>query len=339
MSAKIQNAILDEVQSLAVNPVEPIHPGSPLLDGTLDSLALTNLMQFLQDEYLITVDPKDLTQENFGTVSALSGYVVSRQTSSSRHDGKATCYSPDSHLRILIVHRDAMFPPVHGGAKCMRAIAEMMATRGHSTTVRFQLSSSASNNDSFAQDPNLLPVDVGSSVESGCEFSYEAVDYIAGSPESSFTRSIGSSIRSISPDLVLLTEDALSNGAQMLDAVLEQSNAPVALFVWTLAGLPFGPAASALDERIAGRLERVNMLIAPGDYAASYIMRWSGREARTLRLPVFGNGPFTNARRRRRAGSFCQSLQREGIAYCTWTNPAIYEFDFPGCAQLGDYCK
>lgn len=58
----------------------PLKNDTPLLaSGILDSLALLNLMVFLEKEFNISVDEFELIPENFNTIQAICTYVRSRQ--------------------------------------------------------------------------------------------------------------------------------------------------------------------------------------------------------------------------------------------------------------------
>jgi acyl carrier protein len=51
---------------------------TPLLDGTLDSLALIRLMAFVKSAYGIEIKHVDVTPFNFGSTSALGRFIESR---------------------------------------------------------------------------------------------------------------------------------------------------------------------------------------------------------------------------------------------------------------------
>jgi acyl carrier protein len=48
-------------------------------EGLLDSMALMRLIAHLEEGYGITVSDDELVPENFGTITALARFVVSRQ--------------------------------------------------------------------------------------------------------------------------------------------------------------------------------------------------------------------------------------------------------------------
>jgi acyl carrier protein len=46
-----------------------------LLSGLVDSLGVVRLIAFLEDETGVSIPPGEITIENFGTVSAMVGYL------------------------------------------------------------------------------------------------------------------------------------------------------------------------------------------------------------------------------------------------------------------------
>jgi acyl carrier protein len=58
----------------------PLKNDTPLLEsGILDSLALLNLLVFLEEEFKVPVDEFELIPENFNTVNAICAYIRSWQ--------------------------------------------------------------------------------------------------------------------------------------------------------------------------------------------------------------------------------------------------------------------
>jgi acyl carrier protein len=52
---------------------------TPLCEGIIDSIALMELVAFLEEEFRIQIDDADLTADNFRTVAAIER-LVSRRT-------------------------------------------------------------------------------------------------------------------------------------------------------------------------------------------------------------------------------------------------------------------
>ena len=62
-----------------LNPKAPLtfDPAQDLMrDGILDSLAMMDLIVWLEQTFKITVDTEDLVPDNFATLNAIAGYVA-----------------------------------------------------------------------------------------------------------------------------------------------------------------------------------------------------------------------------------------------------------------------
>ncbi len=47
--------------------------------GALDSIGIFNLVSFLEKKFHISIEPQDLNENYFGTVSSIEAFVISRQ--------------------------------------------------------------------------------------------------------------------------------------------------------------------------------------------------------------------------------------------------------------------
>jgi len=45
-------------------------------NGVVDSMGVMEMIQFLEDEFGISVDDADITEENIGTLNAIASYVL-----------------------------------------------------------------------------------------------------------------------------------------------------------------------------------------------------------------------------------------------------------------------
>ena len=64
-----------------------LHPGIELKDqddfltlGIVDSLGFVELVEEVQSRYSVTVDDVDITEENFGSIDAIVGYVERKRS-------------------------------------------------------------------------------------------------------------------------------------------------------------------------------------------------------------------------------------------------------------------
>lgn len=52
-----------------------------VLDGTIDSLGVTRLIDYLEKEFRVSIAPQDVTIENFRSASTMAALVEALQTS------------------------------------------------------------------------------------------------------------------------------------------------------------------------------------------------------------------------------------------------------------------
>ena len=70
---------------LYMRPDYELKDDSSLLgNGVIDSMGMMEMIQLLDDEFGITVDDADITEENLGTLNAIAAYVGSRIDSRDR---------------------------------------------------------------------------------------------------------------------------------------------------------------------------------------------------------------------------------------------------------------
>lgn len=68
---KIRNYLLKQYPALAAKGLEDNDP----LIGTLDSLAVLNVVGFMEPEFSIELTPSDLTDENFENIASIARLV------------------------------------------------------------------------------------------------------------------------------------------------------------------------------------------------------------------------------------------------------------------------
>ncbi len=52
-----------------------------VLDGSVDSLGVTRLVDFMETEFTVAVPPEDVTIENFRSIATMAEYLRARQES------------------------------------------------------------------------------------------------------------------------------------------------------------------------------------------------------------------------------------------------------------------
>jgi glycosyltransferase involved in cell wall biosynthesis len=96
-------------------------------------------------------------------------------------------------------------------------------------------------------------------------------------------------IHQFNPTWTLVSED---RSFLCLAAALEASRSRVVYQSHSQATLPFGPECFLADPTKIELLQQAAGIITISTYLRDYIRRWSGLEATTIPLPVFGSGPF-----------------------------------------------
>ena len=82
MNGNVASKVSDWVRAtfLYARPDFDLSPDLPLLErGVVDSTGVVELVEFLQDEFKIKVADDDITEENLGSIGAITRYVASRQ--------------------------------------------------------------------------------------------------------------------------------------------------------------------------------------------------------------------------------------------------------------------
>ena len=78
--------VLAELRTFVTDNFLYLHPDVELDDaddllamGIIDSLGFVELVEEVQARYDVTVDDLDITEENFGSLAAMAGYVCRKQ--------------------------------------------------------------------------------------------------------------------------------------------------------------------------------------------------------------------------------------------------------------------
>jgi acyl carrier protein len=78
VAATVKDFILKEF--LPGEDPDELKPDTPLMSsGILDSLATLRLSQFLEEEFGITMEAHELSEENLGSIAAIEGMVASKR--------------------------------------------------------------------------------------------------------------------------------------------------------------------------------------------------------------------------------------------------------------------
>jgi acyl carrier protein len=87
MAQQTQTSVRHEIRAfieenfLYLQPDLTLGDEDPLLTlGVIDSLGFVELVEEVQTRYGVTVDDVDITEENFGSIEAITGYVARKRT-------------------------------------------------------------------------------------------------------------------------------------------------------------------------------------------------------------------------------------------------------------------
>lgn len=204
-------------------------------------------------------------------------------------------------MRVLLLQDAPHLPSFGGGNKANRLLLEGLAALGHHCEMV-----------SRARNATMAPVTVA---ELEAALSARGVAWQRGERGKLFAyRHRGVDVRALDPrrdeeraelvrrrldackaDWVLVSDD---RRGFLLDAALAADPERTVVLVHTALHLPFGPQAVAPDERRHAQLRRARAVFTVSRYAERYLAEHGGLEARVVRFPVFGPGPFPPWRRR-----------------------------------------
>ena len=194
-------------------------------------------------------------------------------------------------MRILLAQPLGYLYTSGGAHKANRLLMEGLAARGHACRVLSPLSASESVKSRAELLAELAQRGVGlRQAPGGVE------GYFLNGVEVRVTQNylhqcavLAGQVREFRPDVLLVSEDTAH---LMLGAALEADPARVVYISHSPATLPFGPDTFCADEDKTRLLKQARGVIAVSDYLTSYIGRWGGIKAETIRFPVYGSGPF-----------------------------------------------
>ena len=180
---------------------------------------------------------------------------------------------------------------ISGSTKANRTLAEMLAARGHEVTF-ISLARAAGPRLDFIEELRARSIPV---TTSGAAHVFELhgvrVHSLAGALE--IPRYLSALIEDLAPDWILVsTEDWRQ---QILSGALQHDARRVVYLAHTIASLPVGPyrtEAHRADD--ASLLQRVRGVVAPCQFVADWVRRWTGEtvHARVFYFPAYGPGPF-----------------------------------------------
>ena len=203
-------------------------------------------------------------------------------------------------MKILLLQDHIYLPSYGGGVKANRLLLEALARRGHecaAVTPAFAPSAGPADPGEFREEMQRRDIAVHAPAPGVFSYRFRGVDVDAlHSPSSRQVREhIGRRARELNPDWVLVNDD---KGRVLLEAALSAVGPKrVVLVLQTITNTPFGPLAVAPSPEHTQRMHEVRAIVTISGFLQSYVARYGGLESTVLRLPVYGDGPFSAARR------------------------------------------
>lgn len=203
--------------------------------------------------------------------------------------------APARHRRLKLVFAvvDSFFPPAHGGAHMLRAVAEGLARLGHD--VRVLLFFQADENFDGAPAGTAqtvamlrhLGVSARISPLSIIRFEHAGVRYggTYGWP-GRFLNFVDTELRNHGADAVVLSDMGGSAAHVLLRAVHDRFAGTMIYFPMTVHMLPAGPLAISVDEAAAAIVKKCRVVV-PSEFCAGYVAEHLGVTATPCVPPMF----------------------------------------------------
>lgn len=196
-------------------------------------------------------------------------------------------------MRILLAQTIPYVPTLSGASKVGRSILEELAQRNHFCRV---VAVNDARRPAYASERHPLDRPLRRSMEtrfsSGVEtFTLNGVEVHAVSEARRIDLYLMEQVKDFNPTRTLISEDPTY---LLLAAALEASPQQTIYLSQSPATLPFGPDSFSPDPLKTQLLGRAAGILAVSNYLKGYIKQWSGFDAITLPLPIYGKGPFPN---------------------------------------------
>ncbi len=76
----MEQAIIDILSEAVLDHDEPVTADTNLFEIGLDSMAIMQLQLAIEDEFAVTIEPADLSRENFRTPSSIAALIRSKKS-------------------------------------------------------------------------------------------------------------------------------------------------------------------------------------------------------------------------------------------------------------------
>ena len=187
-------------------------------------------------------------------------------------------------MRVVMVQLERMFPPIHGGARACRAVAERLATLGHDVTVLGTI-----GDHDPVQSLTLLRREAVSVREktSGAVEARVGRLHVRAVPALRLLPFLEVWLDRLAPDLVLTTDDGEQLAGALLALVARAAPGRWAYLPKTVHRLPCGPASIFPDPLAAGVLASALAIVVPSRFVAQYVEAHAGVRPEAVYFPLY----------------------------------------------------
>ncbi len=215
-------------------------------------------------------------------------------------------------MRLLLLQDQMYVPSFGGGNKATRLLLEGLARRGHACAVVAPALTGHEGPKSEGEFREAMAArDVAVSTPASGRFRYEfhgvTVDAVNSKDVLSAAPVVRDRIAALDPDWIVVSDDRQK---VLLPAAVEAAADRTLYLLQTIVHVPFGPLAREADEAHARAAAAARARLVISEFVARYLDEHAGLDARLVRLPVFGAGPFP-------------ALGRPDGEFVTMVNPCV----------------
>lgn len=192
-------------------------------------------------------------------------------------------------MKIVLIQNSIYLPGYGGANKANRIILELLAHQGHRC---YAITSVAYKPDSTAADYAAQLQRYGITAEQDREslrFQFHGVTVLAFE-SGRLQLCLASLLKEISPDWVIISSE--DSFYRLLQAALDASIGRVCYLAHTTLLLPFGPGCFLPNPRGVSLIRRCHAVMTISEYLRQYLRKWGDIEARLVKVPLYGTGPF-----------------------------------------------
>jgi glycosyltransferase involved in cell wall biosynthesis len=198
-------------------------------------------------------------------------------------------------MKILLLQDEIYLPSLGGGTKANRLLLESLAREGHECGVISPALTRSPDGPKKASEfrEEMAERRIELRADGPEVFRYEhrgvEVDAMNLPDENAIGVHVRRRIEQFRPDWVIVGDD---RQRCLLESALRAARDRVVMVLQTIVQLPFGPLAVNENRKQAELMREAKGIFVISEFQRGYIRTHSGLEARIIRLPVYGDGPF-----------------------------------------------